>query len=65
MKRRGLTIASWAEKHGYSRRTVYHVLSGRLQGHFGITHNIAVRLGIKDGEVNPANEPAAREQANG
>ncbi|MBM7407083.1 MULTISPECIES: DNA-binding protein [Sphingomonas] len=65
MRSRGQTIASWADEHGYSRRTVYHVLSGRLQGHFGISHNIAVRLGLKAGEVDPAAEPAALAQDQG
>ncbi|OWK27887.1 DNA-binding protein [Sphingomonas dokdonensis] len=59
MRSRGQTIASWADEHGYSRRTVYHVLSGRLQGHFGISHNIAIRLGLKAGELDPAAEPGA------
>jgi len=57
LARLGLTVTKWSNNHGYHRKTVYKVLSGELHGHFGVTHNIAVRLGIKDGEIDPAHEP--------
>jgi gp16 family phage-associated protein len=56
-KAQGVTIADWADAEGYNRRLVYKVLAGRLNCDFGISHNIAVKLDIKDGEVNPAHEP--------
>lgn len=54
----GLTISKWADRHGYARKTVYRVLSGDLHGHYGVTHNIAIRLGLKEGEIDPTSEPA-------
>lgn len=48
---RGESIAEWARKRGYKRRTVYAVISGELKGTRGIAHNIAVELGIKKGEI--------------
>jgi gp16 family phage-associated protein len=56
-KAQGVTVAEWADGQGYNRRTVYKVLGGRLNCDFGISHNIAVKLDIKDGEINPAHEP--------
>lgn len=58
LSREGTTITTWARDHGYSRKTVYKVLGGTLPCHSGVTHNIAVRLGMKDGDINPAAEPA-------
>lgn len=45
---RGETISGWAERNGYSKRTVYAVLNGQVKGTRGITHEIAVKLGMKD-----------------
>jgi gp16 family phage-associated protein len=47
---RGQTISSWAAAHGFERDSVYAVLSGRVQGKHGKSHDIAVALGLK---VNP------------
>ncbi|MBF0588701.1 MAG: DNA-binding protein [Magnetococcales bacterium] len=47
----GITIAEWAREHGFSRRTVYAVLNGRRKASSGVGHQIAVRLGMKDGVV--------------
>ena len=55
----GMTLTRWSAIHGYSRYTVYKVLSGELHGHYGVTHNIAVRLRLKDGEIDEAYEPLA------
>ena len=43
----GLSIKEWAEKRGYSPRTVYAVLQGALRCRRGISHKIAVDLGLK------------------
>lgn len=58
-KAQGVTVAEWADGEGYKRRTVYKVLGGRLNCDRGISHNIAVKLDIKDGDINPAHEPQA------
>lgn len=63
LNRIGLNLATFADRHGYARKTVYKVMAGDLQCHFGISHNIAVRLGLKDGEIDPANEPVRPLQA--
>ncbi len=49
--RKGLSIGSWADKHGFDRTTVNQVLTGRNAATRGIGHKIAVMLGIKDGEI--------------
>lgn len=49
--RKGISIRSWAIKHGLKQATVRGVLSGRLSGRIGDSHKAAVLLGIKDGEI--------------
>lgn len=49
--RKGLSVSAWAREHGFCRATVHAVLSGRLAGHIGQSHKVAVLLGIKDGEI--------------
>ncbi|WP_408503480.1 DNA-binding protein [Paraburkholderia sediminicola] len=48
----GVSISSWAVKHGIPRNIVNGVLQGRLKGKRGHAHNAAVLLGLKDGVVN-------------
>ncbi|PLY12618.1 MAG: DNA-binding protein [Sedimenticola sp.] len=43
----GITISAWAQQHGFRREDVYAVLSGRLKGKHGLSHEIAVALGLK------------------
>lgn len=43
----GISIAEWARNNGYQYRTVIAVLSGELKAKRGISHRIAVALGIK------------------
>ncbi|WNC95477.1 DNA-binding protein (plasmid) [Paraburkholderia sp. FT54] len=59
----GLSVSSWAAKHGIHRNIVSGVLQGRLKGKRGHAHNAAVLLGLKDGVVNreDAHEPDLRE----
>lgn len=45
---RGETIKAWAEQKGYAVSTVRAVMSGQLAAKFGISHRIAVDLGMKD-----------------
>ncbi|HRD34599.1 MAG TPA: DNA-binding protein [Rhodocyclaceae bacterium] len=49
--RRGLTLSAWAKAHGYTKISVSNVLSGRNGGSRGLGHEIAVKLGIKDGVI--------------
>ena len=43
----GETICGWAEKRGVSKHTVYAVLNGRVCGKRGLSHKIAIALGLK------------------
>jgi gp16 family phage-associated protein len=51
---RGESFKSFAARRGYSVKTVYAVLNGQKKGTRGITHCIAVDLGLK-----PRQEPTA------
>ncbi len=44
---RGETISSWADRHGFPRDAVYALLAGRVRGKRGLSHEIAVVLGLK------------------
>jgi len=48
--RTGKSITDWAREHGYKDSLVFEVLRGRkcLRGK---SHEIAVLLGLKDGEI--------------
>lgn len=43
----GVSIKDWAKARGYNPRTVYAVLYGQTKNTRGITHEIAVALGLK------------------
>jgi gp16 family phage-associated protein len=43
----GQAIAEWARQHGYKPRTVYAVIAGKVKCKRGVSHRIAVELGIK------------------
>ena len=52
--RHGISLALWARSHGYTEGQVSDVLRGKAQGRRGISHNVAVELGLKEGSVNSA-----------
>lgn len=45
---KGMTYAQWADDHGFSRRLVYEILAGRRACRRGVSHRVAVALGLKD-----------------
>lgn len=51
LRRRGLTVTSWAATNGYTLNQVRDVLRGRADGQFGRSHEIAVKLGLKAGVI--------------
>lgn len=51
LKRKGISISQWAVANGFSVNMVFEVLGGRKQGVRGQAHKIAVKLGLKEGEV--------------
>jgi gp16 family phage-associated protein len=57
LQRQGVSISRWAISNGFSTNLVFEVLAGRKKCLRGQAHNIAVKLGLKDGEIcaNPAN----------
>ncbi|MFT0531623.1 DNA-binding protein [Castellaniella hirudinis] len=48
----GTSISQWAVANGFSPISVYHILHGRRQGVRGESHNIAVKLGLKEGVIS-------------
>ncbi len=50
-ERKGISIASWAKKHGVHPATANAVLKNRIKPRIGKSHNAAVLLGIKEGEL--------------
>ena len=53
LERRGLSIRSWAEAHGFPPASVHRVVSGRCRARYGTGHRIAVALGLKLG-IDPS-----------
>ncbi len=47
----GKPLAVWAREHGYTPTLVYEVLRGRILCKRGKSHEIAVLLGMKEGEI--------------
>lgn len=47
----GKPVTQWAREHGYKPNLVYEVLRGRIHGRRGMSHEIAVLLGLKEGEI--------------
>lgn len=48
---KGISIAEWARIEGFNLNTVYTVLSGRRRCRFGVSHKVAVKLGLKNGVI--------------
>lgn len=52
LDRQGISARAWALEHGFSPTLVHMVLAGERQTRIGKSHNIAVMLGLKEGEIN-------------
>jgi gp16 family phage-associated protein len=55
--RKGLSYTSWARKHGFSANMVIEIVNDdeinpKRKCLRGECHNIAVALGLKEGEIN-------------
>lgn len=55
----GLTVSQWARNHGYTPRQASIVLNGQSKARYGIGHEIAVKMGIKDGTIEDADNTEA------
>lgn len=51
LKRKGVSVTAWSVANGFSPNLVFEVLAGRRKPTRGQTHQIAVALGIKAGEI--------------
>lgn len=51
LQRKGISISQWAASNGFSANMVFEVLAGRKKGIRGQSHRIAVKLGLKEGDV--------------
>ncbi len=51
LRRAGVSIAEWARLNQVSYSLTHEVLAGRIKGHSGEGHRIAVLLGLKDGVI--------------
>jgi len=58
---RGITMAQWARDHGYEPGAVSDVIRGKSHGRRGVSHDIAVELGMKVGVLNKARRSGQRE----
>lgn len=58
-KRKGISISKWAIANGFPPGLVYEILADRRNPTRGQTHCIAVKLGLKDGEIVSDHELAS------
>lgn len=56
LQRKGISITAWAVANRFTPNLVFEVLSGRKKASRGQAHQIAVKLGLKHGEI--CNDPA-------
>ncbi|MFT3759004.1 DNA-binding protein [Thauera sp.] len=68
LRSKGISITQWAVANKFSPNLVFEVLGGRKKCVRGQAHEIAVRLGIKPGEIctDPAralDRPVSRQRA--
>ncbi|MDR8258364.1 DNA-binding protein, partial [Acinetobacter baumannii] len=53
LQKRGLSIADWARQNGFTPELVHQVLNSNKIPVRGKSHQIAVKLGLKDGIIEP------------
>lgn len=56
----GISISQWARDHNVGHQLVREILSGRKKCRSGQSHNIAVLLGMKHGELTSRPTRVAR-----
>lgn len=59
LRRSGVSIAEWARANQASYSLTHELLAGRIKGHRGESHRIAVLLGLKDGVIKSTPRLAA------
>lgn len=53
LREQGITLKEWADARGYPYYLVSRVICGTIKGNFGLSHKVAVELGMKP----ESNEP--------
>ena len=53
LQKRGLSVADWARQNGFTPELVHQVLNSNKIPVRGKSHQIAVKLGLKDGIIEP------------
>jgi len=48
--RKGVTFSEWSKRHGFKYENVIAVMNGRTKCRRGQAHQIAIALGLKQGE---------------
>ena len=64
----GISISQWARENSVHHSLVYEILAGRKKCLRGMSHNVAVLLGMKDGLITTRpgrGTPAVRRAASG
>ena len=59
---RGESVAHWARERGFRPNAVYQLLSGRTFARRGVSHRIALALGIKPININPNDSLSLRSE---
>lgn len=63
LQRKGISITQWAIANKFSPNLVFEVLGGRKKCMRGQAHQIAIKLGIKEGEICAAPAEALSQAA--
>lgn len=53
-KKAGIPIAQWAKKNNFPVNRVYLLTNGLIKGNYGVSHDIAIKLGLKIPEIQVA-----------
>jgi gp16 family phage-associated protein len=60
----GISVRKWAENNNFPYDAVQDILLERRKGRFGISHDVAVALGLKEGKiVQPGGYPRPKKAA--
>ncbi|RJF93004.1 hypothetical protein [Sphingomonas cavernae] len=51
LDRAGISVRNWANQHNFPEALVYTILRGQRRCKRGLSHRIAVALGIKDSDA--------------
>lgn len=51
LRAQGVSVTQWAVANGFAPNLVFEILAGKRQCIRGKSHAIAIKLGIKDGDI--------------